>query len=372
MKTLCFDARLILSAGVGRYIQNLAFRMGKAPFRVILIATAEGVKEFPWLERHEIIFNHAAMNSIEEQIQIPRLVPKCDLFWSPNFNMPHLPMRAAQQIVTIQDASYFSPHTQLKWHQRLLSHAILKRVTRKADHIFTISQFSKDELIKYTDVAPEKISPIYLGIDHQQFSNITETPPNETTPFFFYVGNTKPHKNLKRLVQAFELLLKEGYKYRLLFAGKKEGFRVNSDVEAYVAQTPLLRNHVSFLGAIDDATLLGLYTHAQALVYPSLYEGFGFPPVEAMRFGCPAIVARAGSIPEVCGEAAYYVDPLNIEDIAAGLKKVATDQALRQKLKSAGQTHAKRFTWDKCAEEHFEVINRPELNVNAKSCKWIL
>ena len=162
----------------------------------------------------------------------------------------------------------------------------------------------------------------------------------------------RPYKNLERSLEAFALLnLKE---YKFVIGGKKDPRffpRVRKKVDALS-----LKDRVVFLDYVPEENLPHLYSEAAAFVFPSLYEGFGLPPLEAMACGCPVVVSNTASLPEVCGNAAYYVDPYDVENIAEGIYKVIMNQTLRQNLIKKGLERAKFFSWEKSAEEHLKVF----------------
>ncbi|MEK7845866.1 MAG: glycosyltransferase family 1 protein, partial [Nitrospinota bacterium] len=158
-------------------------------------------------------------------------------------------------------------------------------------------------------------------------------------------GNQKPHKNLGAVISAFERAVKIwGFKYCLVIAGIKKGL-FNG-----------MNNKIIYVDIDNDGDLIRLYQSADLLLSPSLYEGFGLPALEAMACGCPVVASNVASLPEVCGDAAYYVAPDNIESIAEGIYKVLTDNELRQGLVKKGFERAKLFNWEKSAKEHLKVF----------------
>ena len=173
-------------------------------------------------------------------------------------------------------------------------------------------------------------------------------------PYFLYVGNIKPHKNLGTLIRAFNSLV-EDFPYDLVLVGKREGF-ITGD-SATILRAGEQSGRVHFTDHVDDGVLKQYMAHAEALVFPSLYEGFGLPPLEAMAAGCPVIASSAASIPEICGDAALYCDPHSSEDIAGKIRLLAGDVTLRNELRRKGVKHAKQFTWDSCIIETCRVVD---------------
>jgi len=241
----------------------------------------------------------------------------------------------------------------------------MNSAVKKSDRIITVSDFSKSEIIKYTKTGHDKITVIHNGIDGAKFKSLsgpdlTHVKEKLKLPgkFILFVGNVKPHKNLKRLLKAYEKICNQGIKdYHLVVAGQKEGF-ITADTGIFnlLENSAVLRDKVSFTGPVDNDALPVLYNAASLLVLPSLYEGFGLPPLEALGCGCPVIVSNTASLPEVCGDAAYYVDPYSGESIADGIYKVLTDRALRQDLVNKGFKRAAMFNWDESAKKHLKII----------------
>jgi glycosyltransferase involved in cell wall biosynthesis len=177
--------------------------------------------------------------------------------------------------------------------------------------------------------------------------------------FILFVGNVKPHKNIRGLMEAFKIVRQSGLaEMRLVIVGKKEGF-ITADRETFLMldADAELRQNIQFTGYVESEDLPALYNHAALFVFPSFYEGFGLPPLEAMACGCPVVASKAASIPEVCGDAAYYVDPSNVESIAQGISEVLTNRHLREGLTAKGRERIKRFSWEQAAQEHIRVLD---------------
>jgi glycosyltransferase involved in cell wall biosynthesis len=166
--------------------------------------------------------------------------------------------------------------------------------------------------------------------------------------FILYVGNIKPHKNLKRSLFAFEQLLKKDGNIKFVMVGKRDNF-LTKDVEIFniVENNPVLKKAVEFTGKIDDLDLAYIYSKAELLLFVSLYEGFGLPPLEAMYFGCPVISSKFGSLPEICGDAALYCDALNVDDIEAKISELLVNDQLKAKILTNGRNKVNEYDWGK-------------------------
>jgi glycosyltransferase involved in cell wall biosynthesis len=221
--------------------------------------------------------------------------------------------------------------------------------------IICTSENTKQDIIAYHGIKDKPIYVIYAGLNRQRFY------PRESgivkklyglRDYLLYIGDMRPYKNLERSLEAFARLSLK--KYKFVIGGKKDPRffpRVKKKVDAL-----LLKDQVVFLDYVPEEHLPHLYSEAAAFIFSSLYEGFGLPPLEAMACGCPVVVSNTASLPEVCGDAAYYVDPYDVENIAEGMYKVIVNQTLRQDLIKKGLERAKLFSWAKAAKEHLKVF----------------
>jgi len=361
MKELCIDVRMAFNSGIGTYVRNLVTQLKSGPFKLRLIADAEIVQKWPELKEFELILTTAPVYSIEEQIKLPFLIPRCDLFWSPHYNMPLLPIRAKKKIVTIHDVYHLAYGKTLSLPKLIYAKAVINSAVRLADVVFTDSLFSKEEIVKYTRALREKIFVIPLGVDKDHFkmasSGLDLIKQKYQLPerFFLFVSNLAPHKNIERLLLAWNSLANEFVDWKLVLIGRKIK---NSGWEKVVDQNPGLKDRLLFLGQIDGQDLPAIYQLAYATVHPSLYEGFGLTPLEAMSCGSPVVVSTAASLPEVCGDSALYVDPYSVEDIARGMRKMILDKVLYTELRESGLKRSQDFNWNATARHHREIIER--------------
>lgn len=276
---------------------------------------------------------------------------KADLFHFPNFIRP--PLAHGRSVVTIHDVSFlrFPEATEKKNLQYLTS--CLSRTVKEADHIITDSHFSKKELCTLMPVCEEKVTPIHLGLPpatHQSAGK--ENLPDKISgrPYLLMVGTIEPRKNHRFLFEVFEQL--KSYDGLLVLAGMR-GWREGPIFERLEHSAE--RNRIVYLDYVSDQQLATLYQHADAFVFPSLYEGFGFPPLEAMRFGTPVVSSSAGSLPEVLGDAAILCNEFDVELWVEQLHKVLDDTALREQLAERGKNHAQTFSWSRTAKETWDV-----------------
>ncbi|MCD0420821.1 glycosyltransferase family 4 protein [Rubrivivax sp. JA1024] len=252
------------------------------------------------------------------------------------------PWFARRQIATLHDAAVFDqPEAYtpafVGWYRRLF-----RRLGRRAERLFTVSAFSRQRLAQVLAVAPERFSLLPCGADHLDGvvadDAVFERLRLGGRRFVLAVGSENPTKNQAGLLRAWRRLEAPESLCLVLVGGRNQ--RVFQRGGAAADPPGVVRT-----GWLPDAPLLALYRRAEALAFPSSYEGFGLPPVEAMRCGCPVLAARAASMPEVCGDAALYVDPADPADIAAGLRRLLGDAVLRDRLRAAGRERAAAYTW---------------------------
>lgn len=250
-----------------------------------------------------------------------------------------------RHIIAVQDCiPYVFPEYYKK--QYYLYKFILPKILSRSLRIITCSNFSKSSIIEIYKIPEQKISVIYNGINQINLDGNLNTPKKD---YILYVGRSSPIKNLGRLIKAFKIITNK-YKLglKLVLTCQK------SDVPFDLIKG--LEKHIEFTGYVSEDQLAQLYREALLFVFPSLYEGFGFPPLEAMAHGCPTLVSNVASLPEVCGDAAYFVDPYDEESIAEGIYQVVTNSTLRETLIQKGLKRAKLFTWEESGKKHIEVF----------------
>lgn len=289
-----------------------------------------------------------------EQIRLPAIMKKtgADLLWSPCGSGPLL---VRKQVVTVHDASVLACPECFKWGYRTFHKTLLPLLCRRVLRLVTVSEFSKSELLSYKIGADERISVIHNGVNAKAFADRSRKIPMEGGEYILSVGSRDPRKNVTRLLKAWASIpskLKDGF--RLVIAG--DGGRVFA--RETLKDVP---RDVVFLGFVAEQDLASLYAGATVFVYPSIYEGFGLPPLEAMVCETPVIVSNTASLPEVCGDAALYCDPFSVESIAQKIVQLLGDSSLREQLRRKGLERAGEFTWHKAATELMQVFDG-ELN----------
>ena len=358
MSVISIDLRMLHSSGIGTYLRNLVpLVIATSPrIKFYLLGRKGEVSQYSWARGENIILIdcHAPIYSLTEQLEFFRKIPReTTLFWSTHYNIPLL--YYGKLLVTVHDVFHLAmPHLVGGVHKRLYARAMMVAVRHKASAILCDSDFTRKELIRLTGLGHQELHVVHLGINESWF-HVKEDKNPYPKPFLLYVGNIKPHKNLMTLIKAFEGIM-DKIPHDLVVVGKKEGFITGDKAVARKAAGLLDRIH--FTGYIEDNMLHQYVTHADALVHPSLYEGFGLPPLEAMACGCPVIVSDAGSLPEVCGDAALYCDPYSSKNVADKILQLIKNVALREKMRQRGFLRVKGFTWEKCARETLAIIEK--------------
>ena len=285
------------------------------------------------------------------------LFPKTDLSVFFNYIVP--PRTTGKLITTIHDMTYLRfPETMDKRNLSRITRDIRSSVAR-SHHILTVSEFSKREIIELLQIEPEKISVVYNApsISVNQASAVDlEAHYGIRSPYLLYVGTIEPRKNLTRLIHAYEKLRDgSGISHQLVLAG---GRGWGTEEIYQTARDSKYAEDIIFTGYISGVEKSTLYANAAAFLFPSLYEGFGIPPLEAMWFGCPVVCANASSLPEVVGDAAELVDPMDVDDISKGICRVILDRKYASHLSVRGNEQVKKFTWDASAQHLREICCR--------------
>jgi glycosyltransferase involved in cell wall biosynthesis len=356
--TIAVDARMIEASGIGTCIAQWLPRLiaARSDLDFVLLGPASTLRELPWTHGSNVrvIGLDAPIYSLREQISLLHCTPRgTDVFWSPHYNIP-LAWRG-RLVVTIHDLAHLAlPEMVDGAHRRAYARFMFHRVSRSAEAIATDSDFTRTEFERLVGVRRAKPEVVHPGVDRSWFE-VSASPAPHPGRYLLYVGNVKPHKNLGRLVEAFAQL-RSGVECDLLIVGKNEGF-LSPDTGLRGAAAAL-GPRVQLLGEVSQGLLKRYVAHAQALVLPSLYEGFGLPPLEAMACGCPAIVSQTASLPEICGDAALYCDPLDPASIAGAMLRVLTQPDLRDTLRCRGLQRARRFTWEGSAQTLLNIFDR--------------
>jgi glycosyltransferase involved in cell wall biosynthesis len=346
--------------GGEQYIRNLilCFQRRKN-VRLFLYLNPEAIATFHEAENITLAVVYMDQN-IEAQLAHFIDLHLIDVWFCPLFHLvpPQCPVPSVVTIFDIQQ-EFFPQY----FEKSVLKNrkAMTRNTVTGADSIITISEFSKKTIGQKLAVPAEKIHVTWLDSDMVFAERISSARleavrakyklPRE---YIFYPANTWPHKNHRNLILAYAALVKEkNLTARLVFTGARHG--AHDEIE-YLIRKESLEDHLLYLGYIDQADMPAIYAGAQVLAFPSLFEGFGIPVVEAMRAGIPVACATAGSLPEIGGDAVCYFDPLSVADIAARLWTVLTEAEYRERLIAGGRERSTLFSWDRCAAETMDIF----------------
>jgi len=384
------DARFYgpVGKGLGRYTQEVVDNIMKitsasegADFNYVIFLSPDNFDEFNYEgDRIKKVKLSCRWYSWQEQLIMPFYLwrEKLDLIHFPHFNVPIL--TPGPFVVTIHDLilTHF-PTVRATTRSRFIYYLkdrayrlIIFCALRRSRRIITVSEFTKQDIVEKFKISPEKIVVTYEGVanlskgrdslfitklDNQEVLHSYHIPHK----FLLYVGNAYPHKNLEGLLRVFNRLHSAKPEWRLVLVGKSDYFyeRVKRLASALnLWQAGNLNSPVIFAGYVPDAQLEILYTEAQAYIFPSLYEGFGLPPLEAMANGCPVLSSNRASLPEILGQAAAYFDPDDEEEMFRKMVEIIENEAWRQDLKKRGLEQVKRYNWWECAYQTLNIYQQ--------------
>jgi glycosyltransferase involved in cell wall biosynthesis len=359
-------AAVAQGAGIGRYTRELLRALAAAdPHNHYRLFFASRTRPFPlpplpdnfrvaalpihdiWLAR---LWHRARL-----PLPVETFIGPVDVFHSPDFTLPPV-RRGTRTLLTVHDLSFVRDPGSAAPGLLAYLNAVVPRSVARADHVLADSQATKDDLSELYRLPADRITVLYSGVestfrpvtDAAQLAAVRARYGLGEAPFILAVGTLQPRKNYVRLIQAFSNLQSSIPDLQLVIAGGK-GWLFES-IFAEVERLGL-RDRVRFPGFVADDDLPALYSAARVLAYPSLYEGFGLPMLEAMACGTPVVASTASCLPEVAGDAALLVPPADVPALAEALSRAVSDEALRADLIAQGRARAATFTWTKAAEQ---------------------
>lgn len=364
---IAIDARKLHDFGIGTYVRNLIRELARQDtddeYAVLCFGEDAGFVETlgprfsPFVER-------AGNYSVREQFSIPLTLrhTRAELFHAPHYVVS--PLVRLPYVVTIHDCIHLRfPQYLPNRRAHLYARVMMRTSARRARRILTVSQASRDDIVRFLRVPADKVEVIPNALDAsltgaakpEEVARVRERYQLEGR-VILYAGNIKPHKNVERLIEAFSRLRQRGREdVRLVIIG--------DELSKYPGLRRLVHRHqlhkyVRFLGFVPDATLKALYQLAALFVFPSLYEGFGLPPLEAMALGTPVVVSNVSSLPEVVGDAALLFDPADPDAIADAMDRALSDEALRADMIKRGFARVAAFSWADSAARTREVYRQ--------------
>lgn len=352
--------------GIGTVVKNLIphFDRHDAVSRLYLIGEPEVIASWTHhLKKATVVPLEAGLYSVKEQIKFPKsMLREIDLLYVPHYNVPvKWFLSNTPCVITIHDLAHFSKYLQLNLLQKAYAHTFFRLAIRLAKTIVTDSDFSKGQLIDRFSMAKAKTVCILLAVNHDAF--FPDTAPIEDsptvavigrTPFILTAASVRPHKNLNTLLKSFESLKRDHQvPHKLVIVGKKDGYKIKSNL---YEPDPAVERDIFYTGFISDELLRKMYSQASCFVYPSFYEGFGFPPLEAMACGAPVVCSKAASLPEVVGDAAMLCDPTDVAAFADSIHSVISQPVLNADLRKRSIDRAGLFSWPHVAEQYLRIF----------------
>jgi glycosyltransferase involved in cell wall biosynthesis len=363
------DARFFgsIGKGLGRYTQKLIENLEKIDREnqyYIFLRKENWNKYQPQNRNFLKIVADIPWYGFREQFWFPKILKrfKLDLVHFPHFNIPIF--YKGKFVVTIHDlilfhyptqrASTLSPFIYLL--KKTAYQKVIKNAIQKSQKIIAVSNYTREDIIKHFHVPKEKIFVTYeaVGLANKPLQDPVKNILKRygiIKPYLLYVGNSYPHKNLERLVLVFREIIKKHPHLHLVLVGKEDYFYRR--LKGFVSRSSV--KNVVFTDYVSDEHLSAIYREALLYVFPSLYEGFGLPPLEAMMENTPVASSQASCLPEILGDAAVYFDPQAESEMAEIIEKAISDENLRQRLIQKGRERIKKFSWEKMAEETLRI-----------------
>ena len=368
---IAIDIRRMYEFGLATYIRNVVRTLGRIDstneyYLVGAAARFEQLGELPQnfhflpLQNPETTFaNYLEMHKVINAHQVD-LIHVPHTFWRPLITK-------APFVITVHDLLDYMYRARTNNGARRMMHSYFTRqVMHHAARIFAVSNFTKRDVGRFFNVKPEKIEVVYNALD-ENFLRGHSTAAEQAiirgryqvdSPFLLYAGRISPHKNVARIIEAFSALKGELAKdasypdLKLIIIGDEVS--KNPDIRRAVIRSGM-QHEVRFLGFVPIDVLRVFFDMAKVFVFPSLYEGFGLPPLEAMAHGTPVVTSNTSALPEVVGNAALLVNPENVFEISRALQRALTDQTLRARMKAAGVEQVQRFSWETSVRRMVEV-----------------
>lgn len=359
---IAIDARMITKGsmhGIARYVYELIKRLAKiAPHHqfIILVGRESPLQSEKWPDFMTLVPLKSAWISFSEQFEIPAVLRRygVHLLHAPSFVAPAI--SSVKMVMTIHDINHIVlPQYYTPWHQ-IYYKTIVRYCIAKSKFLLTVSQFSKKEIMTNLNLPSEKIFVTYNGVSENYKPNLD---PNLLeyireiyqlpSRFIFCISNNKPHKNVLQLVRAY---CYSDVETPLVLACPIDKQMIQ------VAEQYSKKHQIYFIRYVEEAHLPGIYSLTDLFVYPSTYEGFGLPPLEALACGAPVMVANSSSLPEVVGKHALFMNPYDYREMAHVLETAIRNSNVSRSIMDGAQEHVQAFSWDKMAKETLEVYEK--------------
>jgi glycosyltransferase involved in cell wall biosynthesis len=364
MKRVVLDARMIGHTGIGRYLQCLIPELNSPSYQLELLGNNEKLSKIPTEKPAVIRPLNAPVYGLSELWAVSRAAAGAELLHCPHFNIPIGISKKTRLIVTIHDLIYVRvPESTRSPVVKLYAKRQLQRVARRADEIITVSQFTKNDFCEYTGCDPDKVTVIHSGIS-EELRPITDAALKKSKRqalklperYLLWVSAIKPHKDLPAMAEAFRWIARKDRNLEWVIVGKPDAL-----MKPYLdrlLKDPELEQKIRWFPEIEPELLIWFYNLAELFVTPSRYEGFGFPPLEAMACGVPVVAAQSGSLPEILGDAAAWFPAGKIEALVETVYNVLSDPALRQRLVERGTEQTRSYSWQQTGRATRQIYER--------------
>jgi glycosyltransferase involved in cell wall biosynthesis len=353
INNICINARFLTQplTGIQRCAWNIVQRLPSV--RLITPKQPNAVYNSFIPLSNILILPHTFSSHLWEQFILPTAFTKQEVLWTPAGIGPVI---ANHHVLTINDISMIEHPEWYSKKYAIWYRLMLPYVAQKAQKIITISEFCKQRILEVMNLAENKVEVTYLGVE----DSFTPQPKaltkkilanyNIPSSYILFVSSVSPRKNLSRLFEAWNIFTSHNRNTWLVIVGNTGLSFTN------MITTGVLPQQTIHLSNVDDYTLVHLYAGATAFIYPSLYEGFGLPMLEAMAVGTPVITSNITSMPEIAGDAAYLINPYEVDSIVEGIERIIYDNELQENLRQKGFKQAQTFSWDRTAEETWKIL----------------
>jgi glycosyltransferase involved in cell wall biosynthesis len=351
LTTVFINSRFLTQevSGVQRYAAEIALGLKSLDSSIRFLAP-RNIRQNAWAQALGVEVVGSCAGHLWEQVELPHFLRRSTGALLVNLANT-APLFVHRQVVTVHDLSFLTHPEWFAWRFRKFYHFLIPRIVRNCTHVIANSEFTRGELMHKLNLQPSRISVVSPTVSATFQEGDGESPP-VAGDFILAVSSLDPRKNLDAVIRAYRLLQRFDLKLVLVGSQHKSFSRVGLVIE------PAEDRRILRMGRVSDGTLAALYRGARLFVYPSLYEGFGLPPLEAMASGCPCVVSRAAALPEVLGDAALYCDAYDVRDIAAQMQRLLVDSPLREELISRGRTRAHSFSREQSAARLHAVIRQ--------------
>jgi len=357
-------ARNVNNGGSGRYINKLISEISKIKDKDLRVYLFTNNASYKFNKNVKVIKSKITNKLLFDLVYLPLEIKKhkldCVIYPKQIIPITHRLINT-KKVVVMHDMIYFDKRfkDEWSWKDNLYMNLFTNQTLKMADKVICVSNFTKESIKNLFEVEDRKMKVVHESVDKDLFKRLARKEVLNLTkrfdlnkPFLFYCGSLSKRKNFKRILEAFKSISKD-YNHDLVISSWLVNNRELKNIKGY----PELRDRIKFLGFVNEKELVALYNQCSIYLYPSLYEGFGLPVLEAQACGCPVITSDVSSMPEIAGKGALLVDPYKSEDISEAIKEVLDEKELRIQLIKKGRANLKRFSWANCARDIIKICH---------------